>query len=117
MNVTHFAHISYFPFLMFQIALLTFCDSYVYSHWKDIPELVLVGPSPSTAPRLPIFSFLIVHQHTGKYLHYGFVCALLNDLFGIQTRGGCSCAGPYAQVSSLRSICAYKMSFNNQTIL
>jgi hypothetical protein len=21
--------------------------------------------------------------------------ALLNDLFGIQSRGGCSCAGPY----------------------
>ena len=29
-------------------------------------------------------------------LHYGFVVALLNDLFGIQVRGGCSCAGPYA---------------------
>ena len=28
-------------------------------------------------------------------LHYGFVVALLNDLFGIQARGGCSCAGPY----------------------
>ena len=25
----------------------------------------------------------------------GFVVALLNDLFGIQARGGCSCAGPY----------------------
>ncbi|KAF1795533.1 Pyridoxal phosphate-dependent transferase [Phytophthora cactorum] len=25
-----------------------------------------------------------------------FVCALLNDLFGVQTRGGCQCAGPYA---------------------
>ncbi|KAJ1606293.1 hypothetical protein OIY81_3249 [Cryptosporidium canis] len=31
------------------------------------------------------------------YLHYNFVCSLLNDLFGIQSRGGCSCAGPYSQ--------------------
>lgn len=28
-------------------------------------------------------------------LHYNFVIALLNDLYGIQGRGGCSCAGPY----------------------
>lgn len=43
------------------------------------------------------------HNHTTQYqirhgpsfLHYNFVCALLNDLFGIQTRGGCQCAGPY----------------------
>jgi hypothetical protein len=28
-------------------------------------------------------------------LHHNFVVAVLNDLFGIQARGGCSCAGPY----------------------
>jgi hypothetical protein len=28
-------------------------------------------------------------------LHWNFVVVLLNDLFGIQARGGCSCAGPY----------------------
>lgn len=28
-------------------------------------------------------------------LHYNFVIALLNDIYGIQGRGGCSCAGPY----------------------
>ena len=31
----------------------------------------------------------------GRHLHHNFVVALLNDLFGIQARGGCSCAGPY----------------------
>ncbi|KAI4317913.1 hypothetical protein L6164_025741 [Bauhinia variegata] len=31
----------------------------------------------------------------GKPLHGPFVAALLNDLFGIQARGGCTCAGPY----------------------
>ena len=38
-------------------------------------------------------SFLV--RHGDLYLHHNFVVALLNDLFGIQARGGCSCAGPY----------------------
>ncbi|KAH8585043.1 PP-loop family [Cryptosporidium sp. chipmunk genotype I] len=37
------------------------------------------------------------NEGKGFYLHYNFVCSLLNDLFGIQSRGGCSCAGPYSQ--------------------
>ena len=45
--------------------------------------------------KLPVFSFLV---RRGKYyLHYNFVSAVLNDLFGIQARGGCACAGPFAQ--------------------
>ena len=32
-----------------------------------------------------------------KFLHYNFIVSVLNDLFGIQARGGCACAGPYAQ--------------------
>ncbi|KAK7399389.1 hypothetical protein VNO78_10571 [Psophocarpus tetragonolobus] len=32
----------------------------------------------------------------GKLLHGPFVATLLSDLFGIQARGGCACAGPYA---------------------
>ena len=43
--------------------------------------------------QLPIFSFLIKHPASGLYLHHNFVVSLLNDLFGIQTRGGCACAG------------------------
>lgn len=46
------------------------------------------------AHRLPIFSLRFWHGE--RELHYGFVVSLLNDLFGIQARGGCSCAGPYA---------------------
>ncbi|WOJ97594.1 aminotransferase class V-fold PLP-dependent enzyme [Congregibacter brevis] len=46
-----------------------------------------------TAERLAIFSLRFNHED--RELHYGFVVALLNDLFGIQARGGCSCAGPY----------------------
>lgn len=37
-------------------------------------------------------------KHTrGTFLHHNFVCAVLNDVFGIQARGGCSCTGLYAQ--------------------
>ncbi len=45
------------------------------------------------AKRLGFLSFHIRHKET--FLHHNFVVALLNDLFGIQSRGGCSCAGPY----------------------
>jgi len=46
-----------------------------------------------TAPRLSIVSFRV--RSGERYLHHNFVVAALNDLFGIQARGGCSCAGPY----------------------
>ena len=45
------------------------------------------------ARRLSIVSLRI--RHGERYLHHNFVVAVLNDLFGIQARGGCSCAGPY----------------------
>ncbi len=45
--------------------------------------------------KLPVFSFLI--KCGVRFLHYNYVCAILNDLFGIQSRGGCQCAGPFAQ--------------------
>src|SRR5690606_3741072 len=41
-----------------------------------------------------IVSF-VVRLADGRYLHHNAVVAILNDLFGIQSRGGCSCAGPY----------------------
>ncbi len=69
----------------------------VLSRWGPVEELVMVGPHGGV-PRLPVFSFLIWHPHTRLFLHHNYVCVLLNDLFGIQARGGCSCAGPYAQV-------------------
>ncbi len=43
--------------------------------------------------RLSIVSLVI--RHGNGHLHWNYVVALLNDLFGIQARGGCSCAGPY----------------------
>jgi selenocysteine lyase/cysteine desulfurase len=59
--------------------------------WQANPHLEILG-NPH-ARRLSIVSFRI--RHGTRYLHHNFVVALLNDLFGIQARGGCSCAGPY----------------------
>jgi selenocysteine lyase/cysteine desulfurase len=60
--------------------------------WGSNPRIQILGSRQ--ARRLAIVSLLIRHGE-GRYLHHNFVVALLNDLFGIQARGGCSCAGPY----------------------
>jgi len=59
--------------------------------WQQNPDIEILGNR--TARRLSIVSFVV--RHEGRYLHHNYVVALLNDLFGIQARGGCSCAGPY----------------------
>jgi selenocysteine lyase/cysteine desulfurase len=59
--------------------------------WERHPNIEILGNRE--ADRLSIVSFVV--RHEGRYLHHNFVVALLNDLFGIQSRGGCSCAGPY----------------------
>jgi len=52
--------------------------------------------------RLGVISFIV----TGA--HYNLIVKILNDRFGIQTRGGCSCAGTYGhkllQVDEIRSL-------------
>ncbi|KAL6906197.1 hypothetical protein ACP4OV_003798 [Aristida adscensionis] len=79
------------------------------------PNIRVLGNT--NVERLPIFSFLIYppvlnspfevvdepnndksSEHVWRKrlpLHGRFVTRLLNDLFGIQARGGCACAGPY----------------------
>ncbi|GMF40474.1 unnamed protein product [Phytophthora fragariaefolia] len=54
-------------------------------------HIVLLGHE--NVDQLPVFSFLV--RFGDRFLHHNFVCALLNDLFGIQARGGCQCAGPF----------------------
>jgi len=61
------------------------------ARWGRHPRIEVLGNQE--AHRLSIVSFLI--RHGDRLLHHNFVVALLNDLFGIQARGGCSCAGPY----------------------
>jgi selenocysteine lyase/cysteine desulfurase len=60
--------------------------------WQGEPHIEILGNLG--AQRLSIVSF-VIRAPSGRYLHHNFVVALLNDLFGIQSRGGCSCAGPY----------------------
>ncbi|GAA4754768.1 aminotransferase class V-fold PLP-dependent enzyme [Nocardioides endophyticus] len=60
--------------------------------WRAEPGIELLGNID--ADRLSIVSF-VLRSPSGRYLHHNYVVALLNDLFGIQSRGGCSCAGPY----------------------
>jgi selenocysteine lyase/cysteine desulfurase len=59
--------------------------------WSTNSNIRILGNK--TAWRLSIVSFVV--RHGEGALHHNFVVALLNDLFGIQARGGCSCAGPY----------------------
>ncbi|XP_051171348.1 uncharacterized protein LOC127288124 [Leptopilina boulardi] len=67
----------------------------VLAHVRTIPELILLGSTSQNVKRLPIFSFMVRHPR-GTFLHHNFVCAVLNDVFGVQARGGCACAGRYA---------------------
>lgn len=66
--------------------------SFVKERLLNIRNLALLGHpkdsiqgDASHGKYLPIFSFLI--HHGRRFLHFNFVCALLNDLFGIQSRG------------------------------
>ena len=65
----------------------------VFNRWKANPKVEILG-NPDPESRISIISFNL-RDHRGKYLHPKFVTTLLNDLFGIQSRAGCSCAGPY----------------------
>ena len=69
----------------------TTCERAVEA-WQAEPAIEILGNLD--AERLSIVSF-VVRAPSGSYLHHNYVVALLNDLFGIQSRGGCSCAGPY----------------------
>jgi len=59
--------------------------------WSSNENIRILGHP--RAERLSIVSFVV--RHGPAILHHNLVVALLDDLFGIQARGGCSCAGPY----------------------
>jgi selenocysteine lyase/cysteine desulfurase/CRP-like cAMP-binding protein len=59
--------------------------------WGANPQIEILG-NPELE-RLAIVSLGL--RHPRGLLHSNFVVALLNDLFGIQARSGCFCAGPY----------------------
>lgn len=68
----------------------------------NIQNIRILGNKNTSVKRQAILSFLVYPPATRKQdseqpkpLHGRFVAKLLNDLFGIQVRGGCACAGPY----------------------
>lgn len=68
---------------------------YFIGEMENIKNLEIIGSVPPEH-RVPIVSFNI--HHNEKILHPQFVTKLMSDLFGIQSRGGCSCAGPYGHI-------------------
>jgi len=65
----------------------------VLAAWTATDGIEILG-NPDPSRRIGIVSFNL-RDPRGGHLHPKFVTALLNDLFGIQSRAGCSCAGPY----------------------
>jgi selenocysteine lyase/cysteine desulfurase len=61
--------------------------------WRCNERLELLGSL--TTKRIPIFSFR-VRDGEGGYVHHQLITRMLSDYFGVQARGGCACAGPYA---------------------
>jgi selenocysteine lyase/cysteine desulfurase len=59
--------------------------------WRRNPQIEILG-NPDLE-RLAIVSLGV--RHARGLLHSNFVVAVLSDLFGIQARSGCFCAGPY----------------------
>ena len=70
----------------------------IFARWLANPAIEILG-NQDPAKRVAIISFNIKSNTGGsdgsQYLHPKFITTLLNDLFGIQSRAGCSCAGPY----------------------
>ena len=61
--------------------------------WSRNESLEIFGAEIANA--LPILSFRI-RDGKGAYIHHQLFTRLLSDVEGIQARGGCACAGPYA---------------------
>lgn len=59
----------------------------MFKNMRSIPHLTLLADN--IEDRLCMFSFYFDN------IHYNLVVKLLNDRYGIQARGGCSCAGTY----------------------
>jgi selenocysteine lyase/cysteine desulfurase len=64
--------------------------SYVMGELAKNDKVVML--EKNIQDRLAIVSFYIPN------VHYNLVVRLLNDKFGVQTRGGCSCAGTYGHI-------------------
>ncbi|WP_457616464.1 aminotransferase class V-fold PLP-dependent enzyme [Lutibacter sp.] len=62
-------------------------NTIIFDKLSKIKNLTILAAQHTD--RLGVFSFYI------EDVHFNLIVKLLNDRFGIQTRGGCSCAGTY----------------------
>ena len=62
----------------------------IFDKLPKVPGIEIL--EAQTTKRLGVVSF-ILHG-----THYNLVVKMLNDRFGIQTRGGCACAGTYCPI-------------------
>lgn len=79
----------------------------VLAAWGKNPNIKILGSTGIA--RIPVVAFMVEHtvpagsigsdgsggEQQRRLLHWNYVSTLLSDLFGIQARGGCLCAGPY----------------------
>ncbi|MCF7919207.1 MAG: aminotransferase class V-fold PLP-dependent enzyme [Candidatus Cloacimonetes bacterium] len=65
-----------------------------YDHFLPNKQVIFYGER-EVGKKVSIIPFNIKYGDNSKILHPKLVTKLLSDLFGIQTRAGCSCAGPY----------------------
>jgi selenocysteine lyase/cysteine desulfurase len=61
----------------------------LFDRFERIDGIHILG---ANRQRLGIIAFTV------RGAHHNLVVKILNDRFGIQTRGGCNCAGPYGHV-------------------
>jgi selenocysteine lyase/cysteine desulfurase len=71
-------------------------NSIFFERIANLNNFMLLGPRDEHA-KVTIMSFNINHDGPKgmRWIHPTLVVKLLNDIFGIQGRSGCSCAGPY----------------------
>ncbi|MBT9386001.1 aminotransferase class V-fold PLP-dependent enzyme [Pseudooceanicola sp. CBS1P-1] len=61
--------------------------------WSGLPQLQILGQN-AQSHALPVFSFRVFGDK-GR-VHHQLFTRMLSDHYGVQARGGCACAGPYA---------------------
>ena len=84
------------------LKMFTFCnqttmiDDYGERECNSVPEAISLSIALNAAVGINYSSDLNLSNDLYVPLHYNFIISLLNDVYGIQGRGGCACAGPYA---------------------
>ncbi|MBO1358670.1 aminotransferase class V-fold PLP-dependent enzyme [Acetobacter sacchari] len=64
-------------------------------YWRRNDRIEILGNS-ATARSLPIFSIRVRDKQGDGFIHQQLFTRMLSDRYGVQARGGCACAGPYA---------------------